>query len=71
MPNSENEKAAAVENNLLIDLCPPTPSPEHLAMENDTNAPVMTRFQSHKRKPGNLAKNCFNRQSALLNPAIN
>ncbi len=43
MPDLENEKAAAAGKNPPADLRPPTPSPEDVAMEDDTNAPATMR----------------------------
>ena len=68
MPDLENEKAAATGKNPSADLCPPTPSPEDVAMEDDTNAPATTRAQGRKRKAGNLVENRPIRQSPRLNP---
>ena len=71
MTNLENEKAAAVGKNPPADLHSPTPSPEDIDIENDTNAPATTRAQGRKRKGGNLAENRPNRQSPRLNPTTN
>lgn len=71
MPNLEKEKAAVAGNNPPTDLRPPTPSPEDIDMEDDSNAPAATRAQGRKKKGGNLAENRPNCQSLRLNPTTN
>ena len=71
MPDLEKEKAVAAGKSPPAGLRPPTPSPEDINMEDDTNAPATTRAQGRKRKGGNLAENRPNRQSPRLNPTTN
>lgn len=76
-----NLKDAAAESLLARppELRPPTPSPQDIEMQNealqliesDFDGPIRTRAQGRKRKAGNLAESCPNRQSPRLNPTAN